>query len=621
MRRFQKTLFLLAVPAALAAQADLGDVRLEGAVGRKADALLTARVLSPWAQGVVFAETENAFVTHYDDVNPKGGLYWQGEYWGKTMLGYTGAARYLRSDALTRFVREKSLKLLREHQQDDGYLGTYSNKYATTKGWNLWGRKYTLWALVEAYDLTGDKTILSGASRLARQFIGQLKEKDVDIGRTGCFAGIPSMSVLKPMVLLYLRTKDRAFLDFAAEIVRRNERETPKLIANALADADVDRWYPEPGEWAKAYEMMSCYEGFLAYAEATGEKRLLEAAAAFWEKLVRRESNALGGVGYHDKFLRASAHPNAITEVCDVIHWMRLCRGLYLATGRTKYLDAYELCFYNAFLAGVNRDGAWGAHDVRSHGRRHLQGLYEAGMVHHFCCLDNAPRAFWDWAETAFVRDGRTLTVNFYSDATYERDGVKVVLFGDYPVRERVSVRVTAPDGVRLRFRVPGWCPALTVDGRVAAGGWFEADVRGEKTFALAFEMPVRVVDTVLADATGSDPKAEDDAAVRFEMKYHNPEMAGLARTVAGARLVKGPLVLAKCLRAGATEAEIFDQETVNGRAASCRAALTPLAGKDVWGAWRLTLTDGQKVKTTCVSDFASAADFESWRNAFSIWF
>ena len=70
-----------------------------------------------------------------------------------------------------------------------------------------------------------------------------------------------------------------------------------------------------------------------------------------------------------------------------------------------------------------------------------------------------------------------------------------------------------------------------------------------------------------------------------------------------------------------ATEAEIFDQETVNGRAASCRAALTPLAGKDVWGAWRLTLTDGQKVKTTCVSDFASAADFESWRNAFSIWF
>ena len=145
--------------------------------------------------------------------------------------------------------------------------------------------------------------------------------------------------------------------------------------------------------------------------------------------------------------------------------------------------------------------------------------------------------------------------------------------------------------------------------------------MRGEKTFALEFEMPVKVLDTVLADATGTDPKAADDAAVRFEMKYHNPEMAGLARTAAGARLVKGPLVLAKCLRAGATEAEIFDQETVNGRAASCRATLTPIAGRDVWGAWRLTLTDGQKVKATCVSDFASAADFESWRNAFSIWF
>ena len=613
-----------AVLTAPVAFAGVGDVRLGGAVGRKADALLSARVLSECAQGVAFEEAERAFATHYDDVNPKGGLYWQGEYWGKTMLGYTGAARYLHSADLTRFVREKSLKLLKEHQQEDGYLGTYSNKYATARGWNLWGRKYTLWALVEAYDLTGDKEILLGATRLARQFIGQLRERNVELAQTGCFSGMPTMSVLKPMLLLYARTKEPAFLDFAREIVSANDRADgapPNLIRNAFREGPVDSWYQRPEQWAKAYEMMSCYEGFVAYARLVGEKRPLEAAERFYGKLADFEDNRLFGVGFYDKFLRGATCPNATTEMCDVIHWMRLCRALYEATGKARYLDAFEAAFYNAFLAGVHRDGAWGAHNVRSHGRRHLTGLYEAGMVYHFCCIDNAPRAFYDWAETSFVRDGGILTVNFYSDATYAQGGVKVVLFGDYPVKEHVSVRVDAPEGVRLRFRVPGWCPSLLVDGRPVAGGWFETEVRGGKTFALDFAMPVRVVDTVLADAAGAVREVVSGGADLFEMPRHNPEMAGMARTKPGARILKGPLVLAKCVLAGATEEEIFDPSTVNGRGRECRVTLAPIDGKDVWGAWRLTLTDGRTTKSTCVSDFSSAADFESWRNAFSIWF
>ena len=603
-------------------RADGGTVRLGGFVGRKADALIGRRILSPRAQGDVFAETERAFVTHYDDLNPQHGHYWQGEYWGKTMLGYTGAARYLQSAALKAFVREKSLKLVREHQQPDGYLGTYADKYWTKGGWNLWGRKYTLWALVEAYQLTGEREILDGASKLARQFIAQLKEKDVDIAETGCFAGMPSMSVLKPMLLLYRLTGEKELLAFAREIVARNDRadgKAPNLIANACSEKRIDAWYPDPHTWAKAYEMISCFVGFVEYARVTGERRPLEAAKRFWEKAARDEANALGSVGFHDKFVHARAYPNAISEVCDVICWMHLCRDLFLETGDGRYLDAYERCFYNAFLAGFHRDGEWGAHDVRSHGSRHLTGMYEVGMHYHFCCIDNAPRAFWDWAVTSFAETCGELCVNFYSDAVYADGPLRVEVTGGYPVSDRVRLSVVAPEGKTLRLRVPGWCAAMTVDGERASGGWHRVAVCGERTLDVVFDMPVRVADTVLADNADAAKATVAEGVTMFEMLFHNKEMKGRARTSAGARIMKGPLVLAKCTLAGANDAEVFDPETVNGGGWS--AALEPLANAEVWGAWRLTLTKDGRRKTVNVCDYASAADFESWRNAFSIWF
>lgn len=50
-----------------------------------------------------------------------------------------------------------------------------------------------------------------------------------------------------------------------------------------------------------------------------------------------------------------------MTELCDVIHFMRLGGELYKLTGDSSYLDYFELAFVNPFMAGVTRDGSWGA--------------------------------------------------------------------------------------------------------------------------------------------------------------------------------------------------------------------------------------------------------------------
>ena len=608
-------------------------VELGGRVGRKAAAVFECRLAGDKAKGDIFNEAVNAFVTRMDDLHPypEGATnhfgWWQGEYWGKTMLSLCAYARYSGRADMKALVHDRARDFVRRFQCKDGYLSSYDDEdHVFGFNWNVWSRKYTTWALVEAYDLTGDAELLNAAARIVDHLSAQLKRLGVPLSGTGFFSGIPSLSILKPVVLLAERTGEKRFLDFARGIVADNDRadgRIPNIVANAFGDKPVHEWYPKPEEWAKAYELMSIVEGLVEFSKATGERRPFEAAERIWEKLRSAELNAVGSVGYHDHFTGAALQPNCITEVCDVIHWMRLCRCLNEATGDVKYLDAWESAFLNAFLAGVYRDGEWGAHDVRSHGRRHLTGMYEVEMTYHFCCIDNAPRAFCDWADrqVAVAPDG-TLDVNFYTDCSFSGDRCSAVISGNYPVGNVVRVAVRSASSAKVRLRVPGWCAGgMTVDGATAvpAAGYVEASIdAGERVFVLGFDMSPRVERSPAMTVKPGECKM---ALAHFEKTLHNPEMAGFARRKPGVRIVRGPLVLAKARSAGCNDHDCFtDIERLD---ASWRVSLAPVRNESVWGAWKMTLEspDGNSRRLLGVCDYATAADCDNPRNSFSIWF
>ena len=612
-----------------------GTIRLEGGAGRKAESVFTRRLRDDRARGEVYDEAVNAFRTHYDDVHPhvtdwtKGLGLWQGEYWGKCMLSHVAYARMSGDAEEKDFIRKKAVEFVRTFQREDGYLCSYANEdFICDCCWNIWSRKYTMWALIEAYDLTGERELLESAAKMADHLVAQLKRLDIPIGRTGCFVGMPSMSILKPMLLLYERTLEPRYLEFARCIVEENDRadgRAPNLIANAFGDKPVHEWYPEPQKWAKAYEMMSDVEGFVEYYLVTGERRPLEAAKRLWEKLYANELNDLFGAGFHDHFVNAESRPNVITEVCDTIHWMRLCHYLNEATGDVKYLDAWELAYFNAFLGGVNRDGFWGPHDVRGHGTRHLQMPGEVGMKYHLCCIANVPRAFGDWGERQIVQRRGGLDINFYTDCEWSGDGVAVKMSGDYPVGDRVTVRVSSSKPMELRFRIPGWCPKVTLNDSLDIGGgvrrkgavWrsrFSFPVEaGEREIAISFEMPVGI--------RRIHGKPTDDSlnAEWFEMTHINKEMAGYARKNFGARVMRGPLVLAKSRNSGCDRDTVFGE--IEGLDSSWNAKLVPEKASETWGAWTLELSKGDRKHTLKVCDFESAADFDDAANFFSIRF
>lgn len=614
---------------------DLREVRLQGVPAEKMNAFLRERMLTEFAQKEIFGEARSAFETRDDDELHAGGGYWRGEFWGKLMLSTARASIYLQDPALNQFIKEECYRMM-ALQDEDGYLGSYSDKelilikpedrprvreaYGWYTIWNLWNRKYTIWAMFAAYKATGDEAILSSVTRQMDQWIDMTHRQGVRLKETGQpdMQGLPSMSILKPLLLLYTETGKQKYLDYAKEIVADWDVEggtPPDFYQNARRPVPLTEWYPEPENWAKCYEMMSCLDGVLEYARVTGDERSLKTVMAIRDNLAETELNPMGSVGFCDKFMGARNRLNGITEVCDAIHWIRLNYDLFMMTGDPKYVDSMELCYFNAFLAGIYRDGTWSAFAVRSHMRHELQ--HQCGYAYNHCCTNNVPRTFMDIAEAVLSLDEKgTVYVNFYQDAVASIDGVKVEITGNYPVNDQVHIRITSPEKRTVKFRIPGF-------GQKDAS-WETLKIKaGVTEHILTFDMEPRIVD-IAAENDPQDAMTNPVSWVRNRWKVQNgnEDIVAAYRTTPASYVMRGPLLLAKSRNAGASIRDLTDTHTV--RHQSYQVSLEPVRPKDTWGMWKIYLTkDGCTPVVSTVCDYQSAADKPYTRggNILSIWF
>ena len=124
-------------------------------------------------------------------------------------------------------------------QDDDGYLGSYTDKervaFTEETGrmmdqnpafgwhclWNLWNRKYLIWAMLMVAKVTKDQAIMDSVLRQLDKWIDMMHRLGIPLYVTGNdhIMGVASMSVLKPLVMLYEETKNKKYLDYAAEML------------------------------------------------------------------------------------------------------------------------------------------------------------------------------------------------------------------------------------------------------------------------------------------------------------------------------------------------------------------------------------------------------------------
>ncbi len=610
--------------------ASLGDVNLGGCVGTRMDTFIYERVSGKFAIDEILKEAELELEERYDDMyGPNDHCYWRSEFWGKLMLSAVRVCKLKKDETLKEDIQKSVYRVL-EYQDGDGYLCTYLDKDCILPenkdlfNWNVWGRKYILWALIEAAMLLDDEHVLNCAVKLLEHLIKQLNEKNLRVKDTGVMDGMPASSILKPLLITYRLTGNEEYLTLVKNIVAdmdREDGERPNLIRNALSGVAPAHWYNEKDGWcAKAYEMMSCFDGFVEYYRVTGEERVLEAAKAFWELLAKYESNILGSVGYNEWFYDAKDYPDASTEVCDVIHWMRLCHELYKLLGDAKYMEHFEKAFLNAFLAGVYENGKDGAFFVRSSGR-HWSAMWQCTTKYQHCCVNNVARGFVNAAESGVAKgpDG------FYVNTYYKTRSV----FGtkDFLVNKGYFtdgfVRITArnmDEGDKVYLRIPSWSKStqitLVANGeetkieKIVCGEYKEITLHeGNNVIAVQFDMTPRIYDFKGEFRTLD----ENDYHVR---RWCDPNFGfcdkGAMVTKPMSAVYKGALLLARSKRMGASEEEMFDGKTVWGKNAKCSV-------KNFYHPYPAVLTadlvtieaDGESITYT-MCDYASACNKNS---------
>jgi len=486
-----------------------GTFRFSGYLGSRIDTVASGRLTDPLVRERVYPEVEEAFRERIDDQLQPGVGKWQGEFWGKWVLGLVAAYQYYGDDSLLEFIRRAARGLIGT-QDDNGYIGTYTDStYVEPGTWNVWCRKYVLWGLLECYDITDDEEILEATVRFADHLISEVGPGARDIVRTGQFNGLPSTSILTPMVMLYRATGEQRFLDYGRYIVDQwsgHPDGPPDILRKGLSGEPVHTWFPHPQRWAKSYEFISCVEGLVDLYDETGTEDYLTAARNIHRQLAQWERSPVGSVSFNDMLVGSRFLRNVVAEICDVVYWNRLSLKLLLNTGEARYADEIERSLYNSLLVGSNREGTWGLRRLRlTH--EHIKAQRHCSLEHHHCCVDNLPRGLFQASETAFLADDegvRLALLNPGEGSVVLSDGrrIGIAIGGDYPYSGGdVSITVTPnePTAFTLRIRLPGWVEGaeVRVDGEPVtpdAGGWVTLQRHWEpgKTVTLVIPMGPR---------------------------------------------------------------------------------------------------------------------------------
>ena len=643
-----------------------GDFSYKGSIEKKWQNVIYERMTSDDAQTKIFAEAESAFFTRLDDNDAPIG-HGQGEFWGKLILSSCAGYRYSHDEELKKFIAQSTYRVM-SSADSDGYIGSYKcremifradvtktfEKYGWKNDfcWNIWCRKYTIWGLIEAYSIIGDREILLAAQKNCDLLIDMLDDMGVPICETGVLMGTPSGSIIKPVLELYKYTGKSKYLDFALDIAKQWQDDTTfcvKIIKKSLAGIAPHMWcddcidikprsksnpfamddgrpfdtgYIEYELQGKVYETLSCFEGLLELYRITGDEVYFTASKNFFDLLIRYEYNTLFSVGFNDRFVGAANYLNCITEVCDVIHFIRFTAELYKLTADSKYIDYIELAFYNSFLAGVNRDGKWGARGVRTN-ESHMYAK-QCGFEYNHCCVNNMARTFEDVANVFAVYDNEKVYVNLYSSAKMklhptESEQIQISMGYGYLNNCSLQIYVDATLNLskKLCLRIPSWSKEteIIVGDKVyhaETGRYFETTIKsGETIITCNFDKTPRLNERKynwrFYPNTPYLASRYYDHNVNFESKdtMVNEDKA---------TVMVGPILLALSTDMGLTKEEIFDRNTICHKGYELTAY--PISTDGIC-AYNVSFKSDENEFLLPMKDFASAADttdFKSYR-------
>lgn len=436
----------------------LSSARIEGVIGQKLNNCI--------ANGVMAKKFELYTVPFKDKLDDGGGF--TGEFWGKWFTSAALAYGYQPSTA-NRNILDQSVAALLKTQDPDGRISSYS-RGQDLGAWDIWGRKYVILGLIAHYDQTGDKESLKAACRATDALIeiaGPGKKKITETGLR-IIGSLSSCSVLEPVVLVYQRSGDRKYLDFATYMVKlwsEANDYNPKgmrLIENATAGID-----PILIAAPKGYEMMSCYEGLCELYRVTGDKKLLNAVIKFGKSVLKKEIMIVGSGSSGELWCDGANRQTEILEqpmeTCFTVTWMKLCYQLLQLTGDPVWADQIEVSLYNALMGAMIDEGKWWAYFSPLTGER-MPSPLQVPVCNSSCCVANGPRGMLITPGWSVMKGKSGPVINLYSKGTWVQKlgtgtELKITQETGYPENKDILIHIDLPKTERftISLRIPAW--------------------------------------------------------------------------------------------------------------------------------------------------------------------
>jgi len=440
------------------------------------------------------------FVNQYKeaDADSEGG--WRGEYWGKMMRGACFVYSCTRNPRLYE-VLTATVKDMLSAAEDNGRISTYAVNHEF-EAWDMWCRKYVLLGMEYFLEICEDDALkaqitesLCGQVDYIISKIGNSEEGKKPITKaTKNWGGLNSSSILEPIVRLYKLTGKQSYLDFATYIVDCGGTSAENIFEAAYEDEK----YPYQYAYTKAYEMTSCFEGILEYYRVTGDEKYKEMVVHFADKLLESDFTIIGSSGCthelfdHSTVRQANTNNDEVgQETCVTVTLMKFFYQLTLLTGDSKYVDAFEISLYNAYLGAVNTEKMvessiyekyahcvieavpFDSYSPLTAGKRgkRMGGIKVMSDKHYYgccACIGSAGIGLLSKMAIMTAKDGLVLNLfvnGTLTSKTASGNHISLRMDTEYPVSGRVQITLepAKPEQFVLFIRKPQWSKEMSV--------------------------------------------------------------------------------------------------------------------------------------------------------------
>ena len=280
--------------------------------------------------------------------------------------------------------------------------------------------------------------------------------------------------------------------------------------------------------------------GALRQYQLTGEKRYLDIARFFWDRVALHRSFVIGGNTNGERFFPIDQFSKNLgtssTETCNTYNMLKLTRQLFGLEPSAEKMDFYERGLFNHILS--SQDPATGMMCYYIPLRPGAFKTYSTPNDSFWCCVGTGMENHAKYGDTIFFHDDRSLYLNLFiaSELSWKEKGLVVRQETKFPEEDaaRLTFQAQKPVRLALRIRHPSWVASRMM---VAINGKTVAVDAGPGSYA-AIEREWKSGDTV---------EIRWPMGLRLEAMPDDPKMIAV---------LYGPIVLAGDLgREGLTEA------------------------------------------------------------------